>query len=276
MISLSMAEIDNYELFDSITGKKRITSREKLDPYKSKIRGRYALYYKNNLDSILPTGEWDEVKTLLISCYGNNVGLDRAKEEIRNALIKEMKNKCPFCMINRSNTFDHYFDKDDYPEFSIFTPNLIPCCSECNSKKGTRIFDANGERLFIHFYYDVIPIKQFLFIRLHLDNDNTPISTISLQFCNDNYSSKLIRRHYLSLELIDKYKSCVTEKISTLIEEIVLSRDKLNQSVEQIKDMIYIKWQSKIKIYGENYWESSLLEGVLNSENFIESIYVRY
>lgn len=271
MINLSIAEIDNYNLFDNVIEKKRIESRRILNSSKSKIVKRYDLYCKKNLDIIFPTGDWDDqVKTHLVSCYGSNVGLDSAKEKIRGAFIKEMKFKCPFCMVNSSNTFDHYFDKADYPEYSIFTPNLIPCCSQCNSKKGTRMFNANGERLFIHFYYDVIPMNQFLFIRFHLDEDNIPVSEISLEFSDDNYSSQLIKRHFYSLDLFDRYTSCITEKLSTLLEEIISYRESF--MMYQIKDIITKRWLSTIKIYGQNYLESSLLEGVLNSENFIENV----
>ncbi|MCI1145139.1 hypothetical protein [Stenotrophomonas maltophilia] len=45
-------------------------------------------------------------------------------------------NHCPVCGGLGARTIDHHLPKANYPEFSIFAPNLIPCCGTCNSKRG--------------------------------------------------------------------------------------------------------------------------------------------
>ncbi|MGL5254580.1 MAG: HNH endonuclease [Brevinema sp.] len=51
--------------------------------------------------------------------------------------IKISSQKCPYCEVNLSTTIDHVLAKTNYPEFSIFWLNLVPCCSDCNHNKGT-------------------------------------------------------------------------------------------------------------------------------------------
>ncbi len=75
---------------------------------------------------------------------------------------------CPYC--NRSYVFtldngearpqyDHYFPKSSYPYLAISMYNLVPCCSICNSAKGSAepVFDisipAEGKQKYIIYPY---------------------------------------------------------------------------------------------------------------------------
>ena len=45
---------------------------------------------------------------------------------------------CPMCGGFGNGTLDHYLPKDTYPEFSVFSKNLIPACN-CNNLRGTTV-----------------------------------------------------------------------------------------------------------------------------------------
>lgn len=85
---------------------------------------RYVFYQSHyeSLEEITPldTQFWENIKEDLHSCYGNNVAFSRARKKLLSSAPK-----CPYCLLNRPNTLDHYFDKSDYPEYSVFAPNLI-------------------------------------------------------------------------------------------------------------------------------------------------------
>ena len=79
----------------------------------------------------------------------------KIKAKITEIMPSAIKEKCPYCMLSEPGTFDHYIGKGEFPEFSILSKNLVPCCSKCNSKKGEKFLSENGKRIFISFYFDV-------------------------------------------------------------------------------------------------------------------------
>lgn len=182
MLLLNIPPVDSVKLWDTIVSNKTHAKKNILLPVRKQVLERY-LYYQSHftyLDNILPLDKavWQDSKDELISCYGDNVAFQQARKIILSDNIK-----CPYCLLNRPNTIDHYFDKSDYPEYAVFIPNLIPCCSECNSAKGTTVFDDLGHRKYIHFYLDYIPEYQFLFVRFETEHQDTiPIIRISLKF----------------------------------------------------------------------------------------------
>jgi hypothetical protein len=62
---------------------------------------------------------------------------------------------CPVCGGTTTGTLDHYLPRDVYPEFSIFSLNLVPACPHCNSgSKGTTVKGASYGERFLHPYFD--------------------------------------------------------------------------------------------------------------------------
>lgn len=275
MKNLTYPEIDNKSLWDAIVSRKHKVSRSKLKSVREKVMSRYDFYesHIDSLDNIVPLvpEEWGDAKETLMSCYGQNVEFKKVRKIIMDSLSATNRTKCPYCMLNRPNTIDHFFDKNDYPEFSVYIPNLIPCCSECNTQKGTSMFDRCNNREYIHFYYDKIPEDQFIFVRLSYLDGGVPFVNIELIFKQEDYASKLIRRHFVSLSLIIKYRDVILERLAPVLEEIEMM---LNVGIfpDIIKETLRIRYDSLVKCYGKNYWETCMYEGILNSPTFLEQI----
>lgn len=276
MKKLTYPQIDNITLWEKIVSHKHRHTREKLFSFQDKIEMRYAFYSEhfNSLDEIvpLPKTEWSDVKKELISCYGDNTEFKKVKHQIFDHLSEENQTKCPYCMLSRPNTLEHYFDKDDYPEFSVYVPNLIPCCSECNSNKSTSVFDSNHNRKYIHFYHDLIPEEQFLFVRFSFSKfDSVPQVNITLKFSEDNYYSSLVKRHFENLSLISKYHNTIVDRLAPLLEEI-----RMNQQSGMPIELIITALRNRLKAlsehYGNNYWETCIYEGILNSPGFLSQL----
>jgi hypothetical protein len=178
-------------------------------------------------------------------------------------------------MLNRPNTFDHYFDKKDYPEYSVFIPNLIPCCSECNSLEGQSVFLNNGKRRFIHFYFDHVPEYQFVFMRLSNDESRIPKIEVFLKFQKDDPLQYLVTEHFRSLNLINKYKLSLNDKLTTIINEVKHCFSN-GASLCDVEESLKIRYISMVEHYGNNYWETCIYEGVLNSNGYIQSIATPY
>ena len=278
MVQLLYPCIDNDSLLDTIIANKKREKREALLPYTGKIKKRYN-YYKehyNDMESIHSWGTvWGPIKDELISCYGNNVAFSAAKKELTAAMPTIIQNSCPYCMLNRPNTFDHYFDKSDYPEYAVFIPNLVLCCSECNTLKGTMMFDSAGQRKFVHFYHDAIPDYQFLFIRLrNTKKDIIPEINVFLQFREDEKQKDILSAHFHNLELHRKYKDSINGKLSVIMNEI-LNNVGSRFSYDDIQTLLENRFQAMVAHYGLNYWESCVYEGILNSPEFLNNVVSR-
>lgn len=61
---------------------------------------------------------------------------------------------CPMCGSTGVGTLEHYLPKELYPEFSVFTYNLFPCCQSCNQKRGQKGASTPIGESFIHPYFD--------------------------------------------------------------------------------------------------------------------------
>ena len=266
MKNLNPPEMDSTNLWTSIVNRKNLASRGKLLEKKALVEERYKFYHLNstNLDAMCSLGWSEETKELLISCYGNNVSFSDAKKEL---LFNVMK--CPYCTINRPNTLDHYFDKADYPEYSVFLPNLVPCCSECNTAKGTSVFDIYKKRKYIHFYFDKIPDYQFVFVEFSFESDkNIPKVNIRLVFQTNTPDTIRIQKHFSELQLFHKIKDSISDKLPTIIREI--SMLKQQSELTEIKYLLNTRYDSLKSTQGANYWETCLYKGILNSPDFIE------
>jgi hypothetical protein len=60
---------------------------------------------------------------------------------------------CPMCGNQTVGTVEHYLPKTPFPEFSVFSWNLIPSCISCNQKRGSKHVNGVGYQL-LHPIFD--------------------------------------------------------------------------------------------------------------------------
>lgn len=60
---------------------------------------------------------------------------------------------CPFCGSSKTGTLDHYLPQADYPEWIIYSKNLVPAC-DCNSKRQNNVKGKKHNQRILHPYFD--------------------------------------------------------------------------------------------------------------------------
>lgn len=96
----------------------------------------------SNYDSKLSTNTLPSLTKLFLSTiekadllslyfYKNSV-LTKFRRQISTDISSTYQATCQYCTVN---SLDHFVPKDLFPEFSVHPSNLIPSCTECNSKK---------------------------------------------------------------------------------------------------------------------------------------------
>ena len=214
----------------------------------------------------------DPIKTdevlLMEDSYKTSKVFQTVKKQLLDNVPKERRGVCPFCMISEPTTMDHYFSESEYPEYIIFAPNLVPCCSHCNSVKGKRLFVKNENRLkrtVIHFYYDVLPQTEYLKSTFNV-TDKIPQVSFRLEFENETEITGIIKGHFETLHLLERYQERSNGILSTECENIRMCLVN-GFSVEDCVQLLRCKAQSFEKIYGRNYWEACIYRAMSESED---------
>ena len=291
MIQLREPAIDNEITYDIITRNKsckneycatcklsrkmckscRYGNRGKMQHLRSKVFHRYQFYRQNkdNLNAIQSINMMssEEIEVFRGS-YKNSKEFQRVKKKLFENIPIERRGLCPFCMISEPTTMDHYFPEKEYPEYILFASNLVPCCSYCNSQKGNRVFvygeDLNKRRI-LHFYYDKIPQLQYLKATFYVEN-KIPHITFFLEFQEESEITEIIKYHFETLNLLERYENRCEGILSTVCTDIKMWLN-TGESIRTCIRLLEIKAESLRKINGNNYWEACIYEAISRNEN---------
>ncbi len=264
-------KIDNKQLFETIVEHKLEPTKSRLSSIKDFINEDYILYENNKfaLERLNSDGRVSEYKYDLINCYKSGKKISSIKKAIKENIPQKMRGKCLYCMISEPTTIDHYMDKDDFPEYSIYTDNLIPCCPICNNKKGTD-WANKGKRLFINCYYDDLLEEEFLFIDVDLKDGIPFIKNVRLDFSKVNSSSEqvqMIITHFQKLDLINRYRDIAVSYLSTIMDEMIIPS---KMSLVHCKEFLCRRINALKKNFGINYWETAVCRGILDNKALMD------
>jgi hypothetical protein len=259
---------DEYALMDAIILEKEPPRNHHLNVHRATIDDAYDVYLQHfaTLASSARSAITDamvDCKEALRNCYSSQTA--SAKNAIRrifNEQQDELKQLCPYCMIDTPSTIDHYIGQSEYPEYAILVHNLIPCCYKCNNVKREN-WRTGQVRQFIHFYNDGAWLNhRFLFAAIDWPlGDAAPLVQFSLQQPDtiDNNSYQTIVQHFNRLRLLTKYQQQARSELSTTIEKCRASVQN-GFNVQVLRVMMAAEKQSLAARFGQNYWRPVLLE----------------
>lgn len=124
-------------------------------------------------------------------------------------------NKCPYCGVGVVSTIDHFLPKSNYPLFSVFTLNLIPCCKDCNTTKHAKA-PTNEFNQLIHPYEDDVRIftEEWLITEL---NQHPPYKLSYTIIPPSGWEEKIIKRvsnHFTELGLGIVFSSSASAELA--------------------------------------------------------------
>lgn len=267
---------------DDIKELQLLADKEGLGSYPSlmneyiKFRSQYNEYNKSggNPWNIVPLPISDDLKKALKNHYGSPPkGRLQFIEEYRRGLSPTL---CPMCGGFGNGTLDHYLPKDDYPEYSFFSKNLVPACN-CNSLRGTTVKGAKSPARVIHPYYD-----DFLADRLYQSVFQGDFFTpsISIEIIDKNHPKFDILRFHLD-EVIknkatqgwfEKYWSDLSQRPHDKLELVLpLSAQDLNGADLKVSLERYRNHMDKDHDTPNN-WLSIFYTGLMNDNNRLDQL----
>jgi len=259
--------------------------RDTIVKYYDVVINRFREYDSNkeNLENIKPLNYSDskfspELPEKLKKLYNSRDELYKTfKDEIYKKPFEECEQLCPYCGTKIApDTLDHYMPKAIFPEFSIYSYNLIPVCSVCNRNKHEKWLDDSGSRLILNPYFDkIIDEQQFLKCSLKLGNN----AIISIDYYIDDkvniedYYLTIIKNHFEKLDLNQRYVKLSVDRFGRFVWGYIDDDEKefVDVSISELKRDVK-KSINGLRKYGKNYWEKVFLEELKESDEILKLI----
>ncbi len=200
--------------------------------------------------------------------YGS-VAFRNFREHLAAQQPLTVRYKCQYCTVTPNESLDHYLPQSRYPEFSIHTLNLVPCCKTCNGYK-LNVFLVGNRRQFINFYLDELPLVQYLFVNITADATGELKYDFYLQNVGNVIAPELFARlesHYRRLHLFERMRKESITDISEFFDLIGEYSARLTQQ-ETIDEVIRLTTRSK-QSYGHNHYMAILKEALINNPLFM-------
>lgn len=264
-----------YHHLDSIIKSKHSPTKDRLINEKPYLKNKYHEYNKNfglsTLENIPIVDYCIQKKSDYLHCYDNPTkSLEYLKASIRRNQHYSIASVCQYCGINDASTMDHYLPKAIYPEYSVHSLNLIPCCSDCNLLKNNEWLDVKiKNRKIINLYLDFLPIERYLFAKV-IYKYGVPKISIWLENINniDIGLFNLIESHFDRLHLLDRYK----KRFSHVHDELFIAFKGINKTIRRpdlIKELILSDYDLLAKNFGANYYKLIFKEALANCDDFL-------
>ena len=252
-----------------VNNKRQMANRVALQGHRLTVLGRFTSYVvlanASNLQA-MPASPFALPHPLLESCYSESSNLSILKTDIKENQPILLRGECQYCNIGEPNTFDHYLPKSDFPEFSAFSKNLVPCCFVCNNEKGDDWLIA-GSPVTVSLYYDHLPAVQYLncviTYRRHLPVANYTVNTAVIPAP----MAGIIANHYTELKLLTRYSERSNSIITDVLEAIQPQAGHLTKL--QIQTQLRTEAAAMQVSRGLNYWRAITKLALANSNRFL-------
>lgn len=271
MINSKCYQINEQIFFLTIVSEKQNKAKTILTPISPRVLNAFNEYLfrfptiSAKVGSEFTSAETEE-RSHLIGCYKNEtLSSSFVKGNIFAIQPDVLKVLCPYCMLDRPKTLDHYIPKDEFPEYAMFVKNLIPCCFDCNNKKD-KLWRNGILRQFIHYYNDDILTQQFLYSELvfngpgsiphirHFLRKPTRMAILDYQIANS---------HFENLGLLAAYDDRMNNRLSTEIQTI-LRYVTAGLSDQVITDILRDQFLLMSSTHGVNYFEAVIYQTLAN------------
>lgn len=248
------------------------TKKPTLEALSAQVKRRYDEYElkfnANDLINITISNSSEEERKALVYLYESNPKVVRdIKREIKNIQREHLRQICPYCGILPALTVDHYVPKELYPDFSIYSINLIWTCGTCNGKK-LQYWKEATYRGIINFYIDDIPSFNFLGCQVTSNNGILKADYFLKERKLTNYP--IVVNHFDKLNILDLYRDHIPTKLGEIIADLKSYRGILDG--KKVKNILLTQYLQRRKDFGINDWKVCILKGIILGKHYLQYI----
>ncbi len=187
-------------------------------------------------------------------------------------ILEELRRKhgllfCPSCgESGKPGTLDHYLPKSEYPELSVVIANLTPMCSECQGRKGSDYINAQGEKLFIHPYFDAIE-EPLVSVNILPPFNKPQKFDVTVNDSIEEPLHSLVLRHIDGVDFIERFEEfCQLEYLNLLS---LISDERLDDTPEKAERVLK-RFLRKAEKQSVNRWEAIFYRGILDDADLLD------
>ena len=231
--------------------------KTKSDEYdnKASVGDLYTISIHSDVNGILTK---DDMKKTLYD--GQMVGKPKGRTIYDKLMGLAPLSRCPFCGIGTVTTLDHYLVKSKFPTYSVLPYNLVPCCKDCNTGKGSSFTNVK-EKQALHPYYDDFTDEQWLFAEV---KETSPVSVsfkVNAPTNWDDISKARVEAHFIEYDLKNRFAVEATNELAKLNNSFTLYPLKKRLRKKHLQ-----KEFLKFKNLHLNSWESALYQALSESD----------
>lgn len=256
----------DYSAFKEMSGNSRLKYHPALHGQEVFILNAYREYIRNkgfisvNACGVLNSTTADALKHY----YGAPLKCISIINDIRDVNANSL---CSMCGSMHSGTLDHVLPKEIYPEFAIFTKNLVPAC-KCNIVKSTTIANSDGHRM-LHPYFDNVLGKRL--IRADFSNLGiTPTIEVKVIIDPESPDFNNVKYHLDNVVIKNDINGYLLQQWESfyLYPELVVRG--LNNSLNSYDDVLNLLVRELSLLdenhRGKNNWNSVFVAGLINPD----------
>lgn len=248
---------------------------DRLEALKSRLANRYAVleaaYTVADLGGVAVSTWTPAARSDLLHCYESTVkSLETLKSLIKQRQPEGLRDLCPYCGIGPAVQFDHYLPKARYPEFSVHSYNLVPCCGPCNGLKSETWLEA-GVRVFLNIYIDSLPTAPMLKPSVTWSiRGGRSVPKVSYALVRPAHfragKFRIIEKHFEKLELLDRYKDQSHSEF-TILRDAALAREA--NTVATLRRFLLQFLERRKETLGPLNWKVALYEELITHRPFL-------
>jgi hypothetical protein len=265
--------LDANDYLDRIFESKHLATRAVLKASKARVTNRYSDFLDaTSKKTSIRKEAWTTIeKNALCGCYdGTTIPLNELKNSILKALQSQAEinlERCPYCMANAPDSWDHFLPKSCFPEYSVHHSNLVYVCYRCNFRKSD-IHDDN-HLLFCHPYYAVSNEVPVLQCQARIVASKLKLTFSCSAPAGNEALVKIANEHITRLGLVKNFQIDSAGIISSFIAEL-RQRCPTGLKEDQLRHIMQSKFESIDNALGPNAWEARLWHGLNKCAGLID------
>jgi hypothetical protein len=222
------------------------------------------------LHALNPMGLSAEIRKSLEAVFSRRLGqFGTTWDALNQHLLDAGEGTCPYCNFGEQWEHDHYLPKSVFPEFTLYSRNLVPICKVCNGMKRA-LYQEDGERLFMHAFSELNGVDGLLGVTISY----TPKPAISYSLIDpgDLPCFAVLERHFLKLDLGRRYSR---QASTTLGHMVRLFRTPLSLGLgqHQLRRRLRQMAVDAAAQHPTNHWKVELLRCLARTQDFTAYVF---